>query len=39
MSEGAEVGHGILNKRSEDKTEADSQVNVNGLNEAVGIGQ
>lgn len=35
----AEVGHGVLNERSEDEAEADAQVNVNGFNEAVGIGQ
>lgn len=39
VSEGAEVGHGVLNERSKDEAEADSQVNINGLNEAVGIGQ
>lgn len=39
MSEGAEVGHGVLDQCSEDKAEADSQVHINGLNEAVGIGQ
>ena len=39
VSEGAEVGHGVLNERSKDEAEADSQVNVDGLNEAVGIGQ
>lgn len=39
VSEGAEVGHGVLNERPKDKAEADSQVNINGLDEAVGIGQ
>lgn len=39
MTEGAEVGHSVLNERSKDKAEADSQVNINGLNEAIGIGQ
>lgn len=39
MSEGAEVGHGVLNERSKDEAEADSQVDVNGLDEAVGVGQ
>lgn len=38
VSEGAEVGHGVLNERSKDKAEADTQVNIDGLNEAVGIG-
>lgn len=39
VSEGAEVGHSVLNQCSKDKAEADSQVDINGLNEAVGIGQ
>lgn len=39
VGEGAEVGHGILNERPEDKAEADSQVNIDGLDEAVGIGE
>lgn len=38
MSEGAEVGHGVLDERSEDKAEADSQIHVDGLDETVGIG-
>lgn len=39
MSERAEVGYGVLNERSEDKAEADPQVHVDGLDEAVGIRQ
>lgn len=39
VSEGAEVGHGVFNERSKDEAEADSQVNIDGLNEAVGVGQ
>lgn len=39
VSEGAEVGHGVLNERPEDETEADSQVHVDGLDEAVGVRQ
>lgn len=39
VCEGAEVGHGVLDERPEDEAEADSQVNVDGLDEAVGVGQ
>lgn len=39
VGEGAEVSHGVLDERPEDEAEADSQVNINGLDEAVGIGQ
>lgn len=38
VSEGAEVGHSVLNKCSEDKAEADPQIHIDGLDEAVGIG-
>lgn len=39
MSKRAEVGYGVLNECSEDEAEADPQIYVNGLDEAVGIGQ
>lgn len=39
VSEGTEVGHGVLNERSKDKAEADSQVHIDGLDEAVCVGQ
>lgn len=35
----AEVGHRVLDQCSKDEAEADAQVHVYGLNEAVGIGQ
>lgn len=39
MCESAEVCHSILNERSKDETEADTQVDIYGLDEAVSIGQ
>lgn len=39
VREGAEVSHSILNERSENKAKADSQVDINGLDEAVGVGE
>lgn len=39
MCEGAEVGHGIFNQRAEDEAEADTQVDINSLDEAVGVRQ
>lgn len=39
MRKGAEVGHGVFNQRAEDEAEADSQVDINSLDEAVGVGQ
>lgn len=36
---GAEVGTGVLQQRAKDEGETDSQVNVDGLDEAVGVGQ
>lgn len=39
MCERTEVGHGVLNQRTEDEAEADTQVDVDSLNEAVGVRQ
>lgn len=39
VSEGAEVGHCVLDERPEDEAEADAQVHVDGLDETVGVGQ
>lgn len=38
VGKGAEVGHGVFDERPEDEAEADAQVNVDGLDEAVGVG-
>lgn len=39
MLHGVEVGTGVLQQCAKDEGEADSQVNIYGLDEAVGIGQ
>lgn len=39
VSQGAEVCHGILNKCPKYEAEADSQVDIDGFDEAVGIGE
>ena len=39
VGERAEVGHGVLDERPEDEAEADAQVHVDGLDEAIGVWQ
>lgn len=33
------MGHGVLDEGAKDEAEADAQVNIDGLDEAVGVGQ
>lgn len=39
ISEGAEVSHGVLDECPKDEAEADAQVHIDGLDEAIGVWQ
>ena len=39
VGERAEVGHCVLDEGPEDEAEADAQVHIDGLDEAVSVGQ